>query len=276
MARTRQIKPGFFMNEELASVPALGRLLFAGLWTIADREGRLEDRPAKLRAAVLPYDRADGEKLIAQLAEKGFLLRYSVEGKHYLQIVNFAQHQKPHPKEQPSEIPAPLESESHGSTGTSRVNAAPSNGSTGTSPSLPSESSSPSLPSQSDPTDQTSHTTRAKKPPVRVTTVDAEFRAEMVTKYAQQGNSERVNAEIDDALGHTAVQKRTDLKAYVRVWLSRTNWNTPQGRYAGRGAPQPTYASTHGVTPANDPFVALMHGSGSEHLAVCADCRGAA
>ena len=35
MARLRTIKPGFFMNEELASVPPLGRLLFEGLWCIA-------------------------------------------------------------------------------------------------------------------------------------------------------------------------------------------------------------------------------------------------
>ena len=43
--RTRLLKPGFFMNEELARLPVRARLLFAGLWCLADREGRLEDRP---------------------------------------------------------------------------------------------------------------------------------------------------------------------------------------------------------------------------------------
>lgn len=47
MARARNIKPAFFMNDELAEIDPLGRLLFIGLWTIADREGRLEDRPAR-------------------------------------------------------------------------------------------------------------------------------------------------------------------------------------------------------------------------------------
>jgi hypothetical protein len=49
MPRTRQIKPGFFKNDELAELPIEARLLFAGLWTIADREGRLEDRPKKIK-----------------------------------------------------------------------------------------------------------------------------------------------------------------------------------------------------------------------------------
>lgn len=56
MARSRNIKPAFFFNEQLAEVAPLGRLLFIGLWTIADREGRLEDRPRKIKAEVLAYD----------------------------------------------------------------------------------------------------------------------------------------------------------------------------------------------------------------------------
>ena len=150
MARTRQIKMGFFLNEELAAVPPLGRLLFAGLWTIADRAGRLEDRPAKLRAAVLPYDRADGEKLIAQLAERGFLVRYEVEGKRYLEIVHFREHQRPHPQEPASEIPAPFESKSRDPIVTSHVERERLHGDTGTDRALPSLISSPSLPSHSE------------------------------------------------------------------------------------------------------------------------------
>jgi hypothetical protein len=48
MARSRNIKPGFFTNDELAECHPLGRLLFAGLWTIADKRG-LDDRPKKLK-----------------------------------------------------------------------------------------------------------------------------------------------------------------------------------------------------------------------------------
>ena len=39
MSRSRNIKPGFFKNEHLAECQPLARLLFIGLWTLADREG---------------------------------------------------------------------------------------------------------------------------------------------------------------------------------------------------------------------------------------------
>ena len=49
MARSRNIKPGFFKNEDLLDLPYEYRLLFVGLWTLADREGYLEDRPKRIR-----------------------------------------------------------------------------------------------------------------------------------------------------------------------------------------------------------------------------------
>ena len=55
MARAKNIKPGFFTNEQLAECSFAARLLFVGLWTLADREGRLEDRPRRIRAQVFPY-----------------------------------------------------------------------------------------------------------------------------------------------------------------------------------------------------------------------------
>src|SRR5215470_18214671 len=121
MARTRTIKPGFFMNEELAELSCEARLLFIGLWTIADREGRLEDRPRKIKAAVFPYDDCDVERLLGLLEGKGFLNRYRVNGLAFLKNGNFIKHQKPHPKEAPSEIPAPGDeirrSHNHGGPG---------------------------------------------------------------------------------------------------------------------------------------------------------------
>lgn len=107
MARARNIKPGFFTNDQLAEVDPIGRLLFAGLWTLADREGRLHDRPKKIKAEVLPYDDADVDALLTILADRGFILRYSVAGVAYLQVVNWAKHQSPHHKETDSDIPAP-------------------------------------------------------------------------------------------------------------------------------------------------------------------------
>lgn len=107
MARTRNIKPGFFMNDKLAEIEPLGRILFAGLWTIADREGRLEDRPKKIKAAILPYDNCDINKLLQELHDKDFIVRYEIEGEQYIAIPNWKKHQNPHIKEPESTIPEP-------------------------------------------------------------------------------------------------------------------------------------------------------------------------
>ena len=107
MARARNIKPGFFKNELLAEMPPETRLLFMGLWCLADREGRFEDRPKKIKMELFPCDSFSIEDSLALLAKDGFLLRYEVGGKRYAQVVNFTKHQMPHHKEVPSDIPAP-------------------------------------------------------------------------------------------------------------------------------------------------------------------------
>lgn len=105
--RARLLKPGFFANEELARLPARARLLFAGLWCLADREGRLEDRPRRIKAAVFPYDRVNVGPLIDALSRAAFVKRYTVERTPYLALPTFAAHQRPHPREAPSLLPQP-------------------------------------------------------------------------------------------------------------------------------------------------------------------------
>jgi hypothetical protein len=106
MARSRQLKPDFFLNEHLALLPALTRLAFMGLWLLADREGRLEDRPARIKAQLFPYHEADLEAILASLAP-AWIERYEAEGQRLIQIVNFKKHQHVHPDEKKSVIPAP-------------------------------------------------------------------------------------------------------------------------------------------------------------------------
>lgn len=122
MARKRSIEPGFFKNEDLGECSPLARLLFAGMWCWADREGRLEDRPRRLAAEILPYDRVeDAEALVGQLAERGFIERYEVNGKKLLQISTFGAHQDPHPRETPSDLPGPAEGEPKANLGQAKV-----------------------------------------------------------------------------------------------------------------------------------------------------------
>ncbi len=109
MARSRNIKPGFFVNDLLAEIEPIGRLLFIGLWTIADKDGRLLDRPRRIHAACLPYEQANVDLCLDQLQSKGFILRYSIDGESYIQIINWLKHQRPHHKEKRGEIPEPTE-----------------------------------------------------------------------------------------------------------------------------------------------------------------------
>lgn len=107
MARSRNIKPGFFKNEGLAECTPLSRILFAGLWCLADRKGRLEDRPKRIRAEILPYDDGSVDAMLDELHKSGFIMRYTIDGKAFIQVLNFSKHQNPHCKEQDSLIPAP-------------------------------------------------------------------------------------------------------------------------------------------------------------------------
>lgn len=107
MARSRNIKPGLFINDELAECDIYARFLFTGLWTIADKIGRLEDKPKKIKVLVLPYDNVDCDDLLNQLYQYGFIIRYTICNKNYIQIVNWTKHQNPHKNENESEIPGP-------------------------------------------------------------------------------------------------------------------------------------------------------------------------
>lgn len=105
MARSRNIKPAIMSNEDLAELKPIERLLFIYLWMLADREGRLEDRPKRIRAEALPYDNVDADKMLDQLVDAGFIRRYSVDGEKIIQIVNFLKHQNPHVREAASALP---------------------------------------------------------------------------------------------------------------------------------------------------------------------------
>jgi hypothetical protein len=106
--RARSLKPGFFKNEKLGHLPFSHRLLFAGLWLLADREGRLEERPERIKVEILPFDcRLNVVKIIKALEDDGFLVRYEADGKRYIQIAAFGKHQNPHVREPQSTIPAP-------------------------------------------------------------------------------------------------------------------------------------------------------------------------
>lgn len=106
MARARLIKPSFFTNEDVVCLPPETQLLFIGLWTLADREGRIEDRPLRIKMQIFPAASYDVSQMLDELHAAKLLIRYEVNGEKYLWIPTFVRHQHPHPNEAASVIPA--------------------------------------------------------------------------------------------------------------------------------------------------------------------------
>lgn len=142
MPRSRELKYSFFTDEEIAQLGPWARLLFEGLWCLADCDGRLEDRPLRIKAMVFPYDTLDIEALLDELdrASGDFIQRYEVDGKKYIQVRTLKKNQHFHPKERPAGFPSPPARKIPGKPETSTA----SNGEKPADQALPSLSSLPS------------------------------------------------------------------------------------------------------------------------------------
>lgn len=109
MARIRTIKPSFFESEDVAVLPLRARLLWIGLWTHCDDEGRTKDHPKLIKARIWPLDPVtlkDIEEDLAILDGHGRIVRYEVDGQRYLEITNWRDHQSIN-KPTPSKFPPP-------------------------------------------------------------------------------------------------------------------------------------------------------------------------
>lgn len=97
MARKRMIDPSFWTDEKLGEhCNMVERLLFMGLISNADDEGRGRANPKLLMSSIFPYDDiriSDFKSSLAKLAGLGLIRLYQVEGQQYFEVVNFAKHQ---------------------------------------------------------------------------------------------------------------------------------------------------------------------------------------
>lgn len=112
MARARNIKPAIFVNELLGTADIHCTVLFISLWCLADCEGKLEDRPLRIKTETFPY-RDDVTQpvfngYLTELERLGFIHRYSANGINVIKVVNFNKHQSPHHTEKPRGLPDPL------------------------------------------------------------------------------------------------------------------------------------------------------------------------
>lgn len=106
MARIRSVKPEFWTDEKVVELSFPARLLFIGLWNFADDDGRMVYSPKRIKMQVFPADSIDVSELVGEIQRNGMVQVYVVEGVEYLQINNFAKHQKID-KRSASKLPIP-------------------------------------------------------------------------------------------------------------------------------------------------------------------------
>jgi len=97
MPRARLISPEFWTSEAVVDCAPMTRLLLIGLSNFADDFGVQPLRPRTLRMQVFPGDAVDDDQLramIEELAAHGLVRRYTVSDVEYVEVVDWAVHQR--------------------------------------------------------------------------------------------------------------------------------------------------------------------------------------
>ena len=97
MGRIRSLKPEFPQSESVGRLSRDARLLFLQLWTVVDDYGCGRAAPRLLAGQLYPYD-DDAARLMSgwldELEQQEMVRRYEVDGSSYLEITNWARHQR--------------------------------------------------------------------------------------------------------------------------------------------------------------------------------------
>lgn len=108
--RIRTLKPELWQDEAVGQLGPWPRLLFIGLITMADDEGRLRAMPTAIAGHVFPYDEVAPRRLrgwLEEVAGMGLIELYAYGTTPYIQITGWAKHQKVY-KATPSTLPPPI------------------------------------------------------------------------------------------------------------------------------------------------------------------------
>ena len=97
MARKRMIDPGIWIDEGFLNLSIAARLLFIGMISGADDEGRGLATDRCLKARVFPSDDVTLEQVRefrGELASNVNVQFYEVDGREYYQLTKWTDHQK--------------------------------------------------------------------------------------------------------------------------------------------------------------------------------------
>ena len=98
MARKRMIDPNIWQSEDFSKLSTLGKLVFIGLFSLADDEGRGRCNPVYLKSTLFPYEEsirsADIDKTLFEISSNMSVIFYSCDGSNYYSLYNWNTWQK--------------------------------------------------------------------------------------------------------------------------------------------------------------------------------------
>lgn len=93
MARKRMIDPNIWQSEDFSKLSTLGKLVFIGLFSLADDEGRGRCNPVYLKSTLFPYEEgirsADIDKTLSEISSNMSVIFYSCDGSSYYSLYNW-------------------------------------------------------------------------------------------------------------------------------------------------------------------------------------------
>jgi len=98
MARKRMIDPNIWQSEDFSRLSTLAKLVFIGLFSLADDEGRGRCNPVYLKSSLFPYEEgirsADIDKTLSEISSNMSVVFYSCDGSSYYSLYNWNTWQK--------------------------------------------------------------------------------------------------------------------------------------------------------------------------------------
>ena len=98
MARKRMIDPNIWQSEDFGNLSDLAKLIFIGLFSLADDEGRGRCNPVYLKSTLFPYKEglrsADVEVALSEISRTMSVVFYSCDEKSYYSLYNWSTWQK--------------------------------------------------------------------------------------------------------------------------------------------------------------------------------------
>lgn len=104
--KIRSVRPEFFADPTLADLSHAARILYIGLWCIADDDGRGEWLPKQIDGQIFPLETVNIHALLEQLVSSERVVRYTDGDRDYFYIPTFTKYQKPNRKYD-SKLPDP-------------------------------------------------------------------------------------------------------------------------------------------------------------------------